>query len=238
MSVKEEYEALKNQATELQKEIAEKERTLKGLKKQCIGFNRKKNELSKRTSRLAKKILVMYKNYIFLKKREIQKAEEELEKLREDLEDVQIRIDSLEDDPSEYIEEQAKIMAQDLKEYVDEFEFDFGSAIISKITIGPEMIFDKNISSGLYVPNGNVTISIDEISLVTSEQPYPFSEPMYRLKKNSWNSISVQYTDWFKDFYLQLFYKELRTKIEEAFKDHPNFSVKFTDETHFNIELR
>lgn len=66
------------------------------------------------------------------------------------------------------------------------------------------------------------------------------SGKIIKKEKEIWalgNGAKTHYTKWFAN-YLKLFYTVLRTKIEEAFKEHPNFSVKFTDNTHFTIELR
>lgn len=237
MSVKEEYEALLKEVEEMRKEINSNDKVLKRREQEYNRLEEKKKQLSERSSELAKRLLQEVSREIFEKEKTIRDLKNCLDGLKRKLEKAEQRIDELKENPSEYEEEQAKIMAQQLKKYVNEHEIEFGSDIIKKMVNYPNMRSIPDRYGDYYIPDGNVVISIDSKIIVKSDDFY-FEQALDTRKRDPYyDNMIVNETEWFAN-YLKLFYEALRTKIEEAFKEHPNFNVKFTDDTHFTIELR
>lgn len=238
MSVKTEYEKLLEKVSTLTGEAKTAEEELDSKEEELRQLKEKKKKFSGRSSELAKRILSDVEEQIYKAEVEKKEALEALQKLRDELESIQKRVRELEDNPQEYVEEQAKNMAQQLKEYVGEHEEELGIAFTSVMTIKAQMEKEPDRYGDYWIPTGNVLITDKTKNTIACSSEFYMTEELYEFKRDDWyNNVSIYSTEWFSR-YLKLFYQVLRREIEEAFENHPNFKVKFTDNTHFTIELR
>ena len=238
MSVKSEYETLLQRKVMLcaEIEIAKDKFAVKEQEWQRLG--KKKRQLLERSSELAKRLLEEVEQQTSKVEDEKKKIQETIQKLEEELESVQKRVKELEDNPQEYVEEQAKNMAKQLKEYVGEHEEELGIAFTSVMTIKAQKEEVPDSYGAYWIPTGNVLIADKTKNTIAESNEFYMTEELYEFKRDDWyNNVSIYRTEWFSR-YLKLFYQVLRREIEEAFENHPNFKVKFTDDTHFTIELR
>ena len=238
MSVKTEYEALLTKAEELRKDIDDEDRVLNYRKQEHSKLVEKRKQFLKHSSYLAQRLFQDACKKILSKEKEIRDIEKSLEGRRKELENIEKRIRELEEKPSAYIEEQTQIMTEELRKYIDDKELVLGRAITSIMLIHPKMTLVSDRRGSYYIPDGNVFISIESLYIIGTNDFY-FKQQLYtETRCEPYDNVVVNETKLFKN-YLRLFYKTLRIKIEEAFKEHPNFRVNFTDNmTHFTIELR
>ena len=136
------------------------------------------------------------------------------------------------------MEEQSKNMAQQLKEYLGEHEEELGIAFTNVMTIKAQMEKVPDRYGDYWIPTGNILIADKAKNTIAESSGFYIKKELYEFKRDDWyDNVSIYRTEWFNG-YLQIFYQTLCRKIMETFKDHPNFSVIFTDNTHFTIELR
>lgn len=237
MSVKTEYEKLLEEEKRLRRFVEKASEDFTAREQYYHQMVEKREQILKKSSGLAKRVLAKVEEYIVTAERAMKKAQKTLQGLNKKLENVLRRERECEENPIEYIEEHTPIMVQKLKEYVEEHEIDLGINIKSEMEICPKMISVTDDLGEYNKPDGNVVISMGAIIISESNEFYFKNKIVFIAKDTRSKKMIIMNTEWFEK-YLQLFHKALRIKIEEAFENHPNFKVKFTDDTHFTIELR
>ena len=230
MSVKTEYGELVFRAITLREKLAEVEERLEELNKRLKEYTQKTEELSRCSSELAKTAINTLNQELRSTNKEIYKRKVEIVELSSELESVQSNIQKLSNNPSKPEAEQAERMAQELKAYVDSHEMEFGREVSTKLAIC------QRVFGNIYVPDGSIIISLLGKTTLVSSDPFYIGQPLYIRKASGFGNTFIQITEWFETFF-KYFLKVLRSKIEEVFRNDPNFSITFTDDQHFNIEL-
>lgn len=240
MSVKANYQNLQEKRETIRRNIREYEEKLKQYKQNHGELLKKREEFLQRSSQLAKKLQCRICEEICKIEREIQEVTENLNKIREELKYCEEMIDKLEKEPTEYIAEQTDFLVKGLLGFISENELKLGTNIKTCFYICYEK---KNVDDcrGVFCcPTGIVEIDWEKGMVVKSKDFY-FNNSLYtKIYAQDDGRVIVKNTEWF-NWYMELFNEKLRRKIDEAFKEHPNFKVNFTGKekfAQFTIELR
>ena len=211
---------------------------------------KKKKKLEKLKKKYNKLLMVFFRCSLMLSRKKLslvcKKIENEIWELETFIKLLNRKLERckkrrmVEENPSEYINEQTSFMVEKLKEFVfKNEEILIIKEKIPMLIVQKERYYNDFVEISDWVPTGIVMIKCESLKIAESKDFFFRCKLFYEYVDNSLPIaiMKVAHTSWFEN-YIQLFYEALREKIEETFKEHPNFGVKFTDMTHFTLELR
>ncbi len=249
MSVKNEYYSFIRRERSLRRRLERKKVRFEKIEKLYLELLAKQVALKKCYAQITTEALETISRRVEKVRVPYYEAKKEYEDLLMELENCIKGRESLEE-PSKYIEEQARMMVEKLRKFVDENQqqlainvksgiaFRYKTRTISIPCENPLNNMEYDIEY-YAVPNGIIEIRCGARVIATSKDFF-FQRKMYYVEPiiiKDCNTNEVYRTAWFKEF-IERFYSALQNNIEEAFRENPNFCVKFTDKAHFTIELR
>ena len=235
MSVKNLFDSLNFQKSDLARQIDEILKTLESLKAEEDTYTKKIQALKERHSLLAKQILFQSEKDLATIRAKYESVENDFNCLIQKFNAISQKLSDIENDFTRYITEQSDQMVNAILSYIDKNQLAIGNKITSVFKFHVNESFMA--SPPCFFPTGILQILYDSRIIAVSSDFY-FKTKLYKFDEKTGK---VEYTEWFYNF-LNYFKSVFFAKLKECFSKSDlseYFELAITPEfTNFTLELR
>lgn len=233
-----ELEKLKEERTEVEKDILAFTTAIINLKKTEAEYQEKLNVLGTKTSELAAKITAKTQRDLNAIKEAISEKETIKNKKEAYSREIEKKISEREDDTTLYIQEQCNLMVEEFMKYIKRNAEEIGNQIKKTFVIKSVSIKIDDRYGPYYTPTGNVGIynKSDEHLYITKSEGFYFENILCTCERGEYDNITCSCTEWYKE-YLKKFSSIFLKTLEEKF-DSRDFKLSI-NKPHktFTLEL-